>query len=69
MDLSNFIDIKITVMENKVKSPPHHYTFSKTSPASPRISILQNITNMSSTFQRSTISTSKSKKENRLGSI
>lgn len=55
-------------MENKVKSPPHHYTFSKTTVASPRSSILQNITNMSSTFQRSTISTSKSKNESRLGS-
>lgn len=48
-------------MENRVKSPVHHYTFSKTTQAPTRNSILQNISNMSSTFQRSTISTSKTK--------
>lgn len=49
-------------MENKHKSPSQYLGFSKTSSTSPRNSVLQNLTN---TFQRSVISTSKTKNENR----
>lgn len=49
-------------MENQLKgSNSSFFAFSKTVGTSPRNSTLQNITNLSSTFQRSIISTSKSK--------
>lgn len=50
-------------MENQLKgSNSSFFAFSKTVGTSPRNStLLQNITNLSNTFQRSIISTSKSK--------
>jgi hypothetical protein len=63
-------------MENRVRSPNCHFSFSKTTVSSPRSSILQNLTKITNTangsgnpFKRSIISTSKSKNENRDSSV